>query len=104
MGRPYKCPYCGESDSVSKGVRKTKTMGERRIRLCKACSRKFTPRNQKSGEELAVPDANQPATIAAMLVEKPAESLHQTDVAPDSVQPASEVPAVPAAPDDGKPA
>lgn len=50
MGRPYKCPYCGESDTVSKGVRRTKTMGERRIRRCTACKRKFTPKNQKPGE------------------------------------------------------
>jgi len=47
MGRPHKCPYCDATDTVSKGVRKTKTMGNRRIRLCKACKRKFTPRNQK---------------------------------------------------------
>ena len=50
MGRPYKCPYCGQSESVSKGVRKTKTQGDRRIRLCKGCDRKFTPKNQKPGE------------------------------------------------------
>jgi len=48
MGRPHTCPCCGAiGKSVSKGVRKTKTMGDRRIRFCKACHRKFTPRNQK---------------------------------------------------------
>ena len=48
MGRPHTCPYCGAvGKSVSKGVRKTKTMGDRRIRFCKACHRKFTPKNQK---------------------------------------------------------
>ena len=47
-GRPFKCPYgCGSTNTVSKGVRKTKTMGLRRIRLCKDCGRKFTPRKQK---------------------------------------------------------
>ena len=47
-GRPFKCPYeCGSTNTVSKGVRKTKTMGLRRIRLCKNCGRKFTPKNQK---------------------------------------------------------
>ncbi len=46
MGRPYKCPYCG-GRTVSKGVRRTKTMGERRVRRCKACGRKFTPKHQK---------------------------------------------------------
>ena len=51
MGRPHKCPYCGEARSVSKGSRKTKTMGSRMIRLCRACNRKFTPRNQKSAQD-----------------------------------------------------
>lgn len=52
MGRPFKCPYCGEEGrSVCKGFRRTKTMGKRRIRLCKACGRKFTPRNQKPEEQ-----------------------------------------------------
>ena len=47
-GRPFKCPYgCGSTNTVSKGVRKTKTMGLHRIRLCKNCGRKFTPKNQK---------------------------------------------------------
>jgi len=52
MGRPHVCPYCGANKSVSKGVRKTKTMGDRRIRLCKACKRKFTPKNQKPTEAI----------------------------------------------------
>ena len=47
-GRPARCPYCGQTKTVKKGYRKTKTMGPRRIRLCKACGRKFTPRNQKT--------------------------------------------------------
>ena len=47
-GRPFKCPYeCSSANTVSKGVRRTKTMGLRRIRLCKTCGRKFTPKNQK---------------------------------------------------------
>jgi len=53
MGRPHTCPYCGQiGKSVSKGVRKTKTMGNRRIRSCKAWRRKFTPKNQKAVEPL----------------------------------------------------
>ncbi len=53
-GRPFKCPYagCGSSNTVSKGVRKTKTMGDRRLRYCKDCKRKFTPRNQKPAEQV----------------------------------------------------
>jgi hypothetical protein len=48
-GRPHKCPYegCGSTSTVSKGARKTKFMGLRKIRLCKSCGRKFTPRNQR---------------------------------------------------------
>ena len=49
-GRPAKCPYCGGS-SINKGFRNTKTMGKRRVKLCKACHRKFTPKNQRPGEE-----------------------------------------------------
>ena len=48
-GRPAKCPYCGGS-SINKGFRKTKTMGKRRIKLCRSCGRKFTPKNQKPAE------------------------------------------------------
>ena len=48
MGRPFKCPYCGATDTASKGVRPTKTMGVRRIRRCRACHRKFTPKNQSA--------------------------------------------------------
>ena len=53
MARPHKCPYCDATDTVSKGARKTKTMGERRIRLCKACGRKFTPKKQHPAEPVA---------------------------------------------------
>ena len=48
MPRPYTCPYCGTpGKSVAKGYRSTKTMGLRRIRFCRACNRKFTPKHQK---------------------------------------------------------
>lgn len=67
MGRPHKCPYCGQSESVSKGVRRTKTMGDRRIRRCKACKRKFTPKNQKPGDVEEAPTLNSgPATPPAV--------------------------------------
>jgi len=48
MGRPFKCPFCQASESVPKGFRKTKTMGLRKIRRCRVCKRKFTPRFQQS--------------------------------------------------------
>ena len=84
MPRPFKCPYCGEQGrSVSKGVRKTKTMGNRRVRLCKACGRKFTPKNQKSSEpeqpkEPATQeqaDADDRATREFYQAAEPAEAL-----------------------------
>jgi len=50
MGRPFKCPYCGASENVSKGVRRTKSMGDRRIFRCKKCGRKFTPKHQQPAE------------------------------------------------------
>lgn len=37
---------------MSRGSRRTKTMGDRRIRYCKACKRKFTPTNQKPNETM----------------------------------------------------
>jgi len=47
-GRPFVCPYCGTTgQNIQKGYRRTKTLGLRKIRLCKKCNRKFTPRNQK---------------------------------------------------------
>lgn len=46
-GRPVKCIYCGSTDTTSKGSRTTKTMGIRKIRRCKSCGRRFTPRNQE---------------------------------------------------------
>jgi len=69
MGRPHVCPFCGAGKSVSKGVRKTKTMGDRRIRLCKACGRKFTPKSQKP---------------MATVEEKPAETCVESDRPPET--------------------
>jgi len=70
MGRPFKCPYCGATESVSKGVRKTKTMGIRSIRRCGACHRKFTPKSQKPREsartKAGIPrEASEPAAGSA---------------------------------------
>jgi transcription elongation factor Elf1 len=51
MARPFKCPFCGSSDNVNKGFRKTKSMGLRKIRRCKGCGRKFTPRYQQAATD-----------------------------------------------------
>ena len=60
-GRPFKCPYnrCGSTNTVSKGVRKTKTMGIRKLRYCKDCKRKFTPVNQKPAEQQISDDSQE---------------------------------------------
>ena len=87
MGRPHVCPFCGANKSVSKGVRKTKRMGDRHIRLCKACGRKFTPRNQKPirpteerDPEACVEskEATEPAAVAES--DKPDESPGEPEV------------------------
>ena len=40
--------FCGTAgQNIQKGYRRTKTLGLRKIRLCKKCKRKFTPINQK---------------------------------------------------------
>ena len=74
MARPFKCPFCGSMDNVNKGVRKTKTMGLRKIRRCKSCGRKFTPRYQQAlaeegnpadmplTTEVAIPAASEPTS------------------------------------------
>ena len=51
-GRPFVCPYCGTAgQTIQKGFRRTKTLGLRKIRLCKKCHRKFTPKNQKTMDQ-----------------------------------------------------
>jgi hypothetical protein len=81
MGRPYKCP-CGSSNNTSKGVRKTKTMGVRRIRLCKDCGKKFTPRNQKANEleGQQVPEAIAEPAAAAAETARPAAAVNEVAV------------------------
>ena len=70
MGRPFKCPYCGSTDTASKGVRRTKTMGDRTIRRCKGCGRKFTPQGQPPQDtygntgDTATPGGDSPAVSA----------------------------------------
>lgn len=69
-GRPHKCPYCGSTDTASKGARKTKSMGLRRIRRCKACGRKFTPKSQPL-LQAETPDASQPEAAQPIQMETP---------------------------------
>ena len=41
-GRKPKCIFCDSGHTISKGVRKTTTLGNRALRVCKDCGRKFT--------------------------------------------------------------
>ncbi len=92
MGRPHKCPYCGESGkSTSKGIRKTKTLGNRMIRFCKACKRKFTPRNQKSNADTDQADwpsqiPEVPAASPAGATDTPAAAGREAPTATESVE------------------
>ncbi|KKK63594.1 hypothetical protein LCGC14_2992710 [marine sediment metagenome] len=90
-GRPAICPYCGSNNgSINKGFRETKTMGRRRIKLCKACGRKLTPRNQKPTdaieEKLAETcvessEGTEPGSVSEL--EKSDESASDPEVPPE---------------------
>jgi len=87
MARPFKCPYCSSTDSVNKGVRKTKTMGLRKIRRCKGCGRKFTPRYQQAAADQGDP-ANLPLTteVATLDVSEPTSDTNEDEgKTPESV-------------------
>ena len=58
-GRPPACIHCGSSDSICKGLRRTKQLGIRQIRQCKKCGRKFTPRHQQFVDAGATETNNQ---------------------------------------------
>lgn len=70
MGRPYVCPYCKSKETTSKGARKTKLLGVRRIRRCRACGRKFTPKHQPEASK--APDSDQPR-VSVIEPQPPAE-------------------------------
>lgn len=73
MGRPHKCPYCGSHKNTSKGVRKTKMLGIRKLRFCKNCNRKFTPQSQKFVEA----SDNTDAEMLAQQIEQADPELNQ---------------------------
>ena len=79
MARPFKCKFCGGCRSVGKGYRRTKTLGRRQVRLCKACGRKFTPQNQKRIEEPEgrPQEANEAEEFTVESAEAPTEGAPQ---------------------------
>lgn len=80
MGRPFMCPYCGNTQSTSKGVRHTKTIGTRHIRRCKGCRRRFTPKHQKT--EPDQPQTAVPASTVAPEAETVVAALQPQPIVP----------------------
>ena len=81
-GRPHSCPYCNSTKTICKGWRITKYQGKRRIKLCKSCSRKFTPKNQKPIEPTEEKDAESDTGSAVE-----SEKGKAVDAAPDDPKP-----------------
>jgi DNA-directed RNA polymerase subunit RPC12/RpoP len=63
MGRRHKCPYCKATETTSKGARRTKTLGVRRIYRCKACKRRFTPKQQSGTTQAGESDQSRDSVI-----------------------------------------
>jgi hypothetical protein len=87
-GRPVKCIHCGSTDTTSKGARRTKTLGIRKIRRCKSCGRRFTPRNQKP---VPYDGSEAPQAKTAKAVQPEASESTQADTS-DPVEPGKVVP------------
>jgi len=89
-GRPVKCIHCGSTDTTSKGARRTKTLGIRKIRRCKNCGRRFTPRNQKpvpdEGSETPQVEIAEPVEPEAAAT---AEATASETVEPDRAEPSA---------------
>ena len=85
-GRPVKCIHCGSTDTTTKGSRHTKTMGIRRIRRCRSCGRRFTPKHQKNNTA-QMPESIDPELSGGVESEstKPAESDSAGPVVPATV-------------------
>jgi len=84
-GRPAVCPHCQSTDTRNKGYRMTKGLGKRRIKVCKACKRRFTPKNQKPVDDK--PAMKETATAVSteeplQLEHKPTDSVESTDEEP----------------------
>lgn len=84
-GRKPKCPYCGGTRTIRKGVRSTVTLGDRALCVCRTCSRKFTLKRQAAsrapfrlfsaaGPEPAVYQAPDDEPEAPRSIEPPARS------------------------------
>lgn len=48
-GPKPKCLFCRSRRTISRGVRRTATLGERPLRSCRDCGRKFTAARKATG-------------------------------------------------------
>ncbi len=60
-GRKARCPYCQSNRTICKGFRRTQTLGDRKLRVCRNCRRKFT-----LGRPVAAAERQQAVAEAAM--------------------------------------
>lgn len=60
------CPHCGSTELIRKGYRKTKTLGKRPIRRCRACTRKFTASVQEARPDETRPREEYSANCASL--------------------------------------
>ena len=72
-GRKAKCPYCGSSRTRRKGFRKTATMGDRPLKYCNDCGRKFTLGRKSESTIIAnplpqIPSSDDTNAIGAALI------------------------------------
>lgn len=58
-GPKPKCIFCGSRHTISRGVRRTATIGERPLRSCRDCGRKFTAA-RKAAVNVQPPMAEEP--------------------------------------------
>ena len=89
MGRPYTCPYCKSTDTVSKGHRRTKGLGLRSIRRCRACKRKFTPKHQNAAQPTDVQGSEgvrQPAAPKPAMAEPQPQARPAEAASPDGIR------------------
>ena len=86
-GRKARCPLCGGSNTHRKGTRRTATLGNRPLRYCTDCRRKFTlHRQQRLSARAEVPEVLQKLHSRSAHVE---ESTASPGTVPQFAEPGS---------------
>ena len=84
-GRKARCPLCGGSNTHRKGARRTATLGNRPLRYCTDCRRKFTlHRQQRVSARAETPEVLQTLHPQSAHVEEAAASA---ETAPHFAEP-----------------